>query len=470
MVTEKKSNKQGFTGSQVGAVNSINRANASDTAIEWSSLIREEAKRLMNVDSDISQGFLFEYIEATKFNIDAAVKGSNLKAEVTAASGDHHNAADILIKEGKKVVKEVQAKSSDNAVDATGYFKNSKYDGMQKLTNPEHSNRVKELAENRASQDGIYAKEYADTAKNATGKLHHDNINSGGTSHSEAVEAAENASEYTNRMEIKTFSKEIGVTAVNVAAASAVVSGIFSGVHNYREVMIGNIDTNEAVKKTVKDSAKAGFRGGVTGAGGAGIRIAASKVGVKTLAKSNVAMSVAAGTVETGVIIYKYAKGEISTEQAMELVGQNTVSTASGIFAGAAAGMVFGPAGAAVGSIIGYIAASNLHQSCMAIYGQAKLAEEEAQRVVAVYEAASKEIDKQRKTIEKHAREIISKNDRVFKQCFASIDNGLNTKNPQTVIEGLTNLTCYLGRKLKLSKFEDFDEFMSRETDDPLLL
>ena len=64
---------------------------------------------IQNGHFDQQKGNLFEYIEAAKFNADAASKGMSAKAVVTDVY-DQGAAADILIKDGGRVQKEVQAK------------------------------------------------------------------------------------------------------------------------------------------------------------------------------------------------------------------------------------------------------------------------------------------------------------------------------------------------------------------------
>ncbi len=63
-------------------------ANATDTMQQGMDLFRIAAKKLGAVNPKIAQGNLFEYIEAAKFNADAALKGSPLKASITAAEGN----------------------------------------------------------------------------------------------------------------------------------------------------------------------------------------------------------------------------------------------------------------------------------------------------------------------------------------------------------------------------------------------
>lgn len=101
-----------FGASQLGAASSADQAAATDAMRDGMNLFRQAAQNLENVNVEQSKGNLFEYIEAARFNTSATENGSNLVAEVTAAQGQPTAPADIVIKSGDEVVKEVQAKAS----------------------------------------------------------------------------------------------------------------------------------------------------------------------------------------------------------------------------------------------------------------------------------------------------------------------------------------------------------------------
>ena len=85
-----------------------------------------------NVDPAILQGRAYEFLEVLKFNQAAAEAGSNLQAMATHFS-DPHAAADVLIRDGEAVIKEVQAKSYSRAADAARVLADEKYAGMDRL-------------------------------------------------------------------------------------------------------------------------------------------------------------------------------------------------------------------------------------------------------------------------------------------------------------------------------------------------
>lgn len=98
-------------GRSIGNYASTNAQNASQASLDGMSLFRDKVfgKMIQNGQFEQGKGSLFEYIEAAKFNSEAAFKGSTLRAEVTDVY-DSGAAADILIKDNGETVREVQAK------------------------------------------------------------------------------------------------------------------------------------------------------------------------------------------------------------------------------------------------------------------------------------------------------------------------------------------------------------------------
>lgn len=455
---------QNMTASQIGSYLSRNQAAASDAAIEGMDLFREAAQKHANVDISISQGNLFEYIEAAKFNMEAARKGIfDTKAVVTAADGSPHAAADMLIKKKNSIVAEIQAKSSDSTAGATYMISDEKYRGMQKLVNSDKAEPVRELAMKRASMGTHKQEDYIDTAKNVTGETHYGQIRSGGTSYNEAKSAAENPDLYAKQFEMRQFKQELMTTATSAAVTGGVMGGAISVVKNGFSLLHDEVDTKQAGKNIAKDTIRSGAKAGATGALGTGIRVGAQKADLVALGKGNVATSMASGIIDCGVTVYSFAKGEISAEEAMERMGQTSFVTASGIFSGLVAGVAFGPGIiATMGSMAGYILATHVYQSCIAIFKSAKLAEEEAERLVALLNESIEQMKQQRVLFERYVEEQLKAKSNHYKKCFKAIESGLETGNPATVAYALQDFASTFGHQLKLVSFEEFDAYMEK--------
>lgn len=240
-------------GALIGNVASESARNATAQGIQGMDLFREVAEKKRNVAFDKAKGNLFEYIEAAKFNTEAAKQASALKAVVTDSVGRPRDAADIEIMKDGAVVRQVQAKFSDSqnaAADSVFMQKRDKYTGMQRLIRKEDNyvdkatgestsllKKAKSLAQQRAEGNGVYKEQYKDVAENITDELHHENISSGGTTLDEVRGAYESPVEYGNGFEKQQVKAEMKVSAKNMAAASMVTSGIVSGVMNMFSVL-----------------------------------------------------------------------------------------------------------------------------------------------------------------------------------------------------------------------------------------
>ena len=444
-----------FGGSIVAAKTAANEAAATDRLREQLEPFLDKAKA--NTGNEQLKGFLFEHIEAGKFNVNAVRKGSELRANVTSEiKGRGNDRVDIEIVNSKgKVLQEIQAKTSNSIENLSKRVQDPKYAGMKKLVPQNQAEAVREQA--------------GETDKNIIGELKHKNVSSGGTTTRELETATEHPKLYDLKRETLQVAREAGVTGLQAAAAGGVIGGALSFVKNAYAYQQGDIDGQEAMRNVAKDTAKAGVRSGSTSVLGTVIRHGANKTRVRVLAKSNVATAVAYGIIDAGGTVYRYAKGEISAEEAAERLGKTGCSNLSGIYVGAAAGAIFGPPGAVVGSIAGYMLAASVYQSCIVIIKEARLAEKEAERVEDLCIEAAKVRIKQREQFRAALADYMSESQAAFDECFETIDQALVTDQPIEAIHALSNLTIRFGKELRLAKFEVFDEFMT-ESDEPLVL
>ncbi|MBU7005815.1 hypothetical protein [Phosphitispora fastidiosa] len=382
--------------------------------------------------------------------------------------GFPHDPADILIRDGNKVLREVQAKSSDKASSALFEMSDKKYEGMQKLFNSDKVDKARELAEKRVEAGTLKAPEYADTLENMTGELKHGEICSGGTSYNEAMEAARNPQGYSHKLESKQFREELCQSVKSTMIASIVIGGGISVLKNSISLCKSEIDSKEFVGNVVIDTGKAGLRGGVTGMVSTGVRTVAQKSGNAILSKTNVATSIAVGMIDVGITVIDFIKGDIDSEQAMIQIGEKGFSTMASVYSGMTAGVVFGPGGALVGSLIGYMLASNIYQTCVDTFKHAKLREEEAVRLIRLYEESIEVMRAERAQFEKLVEERLQKNQYVFNNFFNNFDEGVMKSDLMLCINSMSEIASYFGKELKHADFEDFDSFM--KSNDTLIL
>ncbi|MEW6350265.1 MAG: hypothetical protein AB1646_14455 [Thermodesulfobacteriota bacterium] len=446
--------------SQSGAFFSSSHAAASDAMRDGMDLLRIAAEQRSQVHIGIKQGNLFEYIEAAKFNADAASKGSSFRAHVTEARGFPHAAADIEIRDGDRLVSEVQAKSFSRPDLSTKQLSKPKYDDMVKLVPKGQEQEVRKLAHEASEKGDICAEHYKDTRKNVTEELRAGEVRSGGTTYGENIEAARNPQWYVFKQEFSYVAKEAGAAGLHAAAAGGIVTAGISGVKNAIAAARGEKSIEDALIDTGKDAAVSAARSGGTGVTGTLIRYGAAKAGIESLAKANVATAVAAGAIDVGITVYSFAKGDISAEEAFERMGQTGTSTVSSIYAGAVAGLAFGPVGALVGSVAGYLVASNVYNSCVSVLRHARLAEKESARIVAICEEACREMEAQRIEFESFIQRNLRVREQEFTLCLSNIDCGLMSGQPEHTTAALADFAALLSRELQFGTFAEFDEFM----------
>ena len=456
----------GVSGAVIGAQMASKEANASDVLHSGLNLFMKEAGAKAKTKLSFKKGNLFEYILAAKFNSDAARKGSTDEAVVNAARG-RRGLSDIdIIRNGETLV-ESQVKAGTPEYEAWELSRPD-YDGMQKIVPTDHVDRVRTIAQNSDFKPSD-PRNYPDTAATAQGGLRHGQVSSGRTTSSELKRATQSHVRYTIEQNLRQMSREVVVTGIHAAGASAAMGFAESAIRNGITYFKRDIDGGQAAQNVITDTAKAGGRSWVTGATGAVIRNAASRGGLKVLAKSNIAIAVAAGLIEVGIVVYDYAKGTIDGREAGERLGGAACGTASSIGTGAALGALFGPAGSIVGGIVGYLLSSHVYQSCVAVFKGAHLAEEEAVRVVALCQRAMKDMYRQRAQFEEWVASYLGNRQATFDRCFIVIDNALLTNQPDNCIRALGDLVSSYGQTLQFGSFRDFDRFMI-ETKNPLIV
>lgn len=445
------------------------KAASADTAASdalWEGMARFLEESGKKTPKDKLKGNLFEYIVEARINEQAALTGSKATARTTAADGRSHDAADIEILKNGKVVKEIQVKVSDPDPSKTSpseVVKNmarrlakQKYHGMVRQVPSDKADQIREFAKNKAKElearGDPSAKYWEDVAKRTTGK------------HAPTTKELKSATEHPERFVAlekgRALVREAGNAGLHAAGAAALLDGIFSTIRNTLAYSKGKIKGKEAAANIVADAGKSGVRGGLTGATGVIIRHGAKKAGLRTLARPNATTAVAASLIETGVIVYGYTMGEISAGDAAERIGSSGCSTLASIYTGAAAGAVFGPAGAVVGSIAGYMVTTSVYQSCIAIMRNARLVKEEADRVIALCEQAVRSLDQQRESFEATLNEHLNERQARFDGFFKGIDEALAADRTDDAILALSGLVASYGRDLRLVEFGEFDEFM----------
>lgn len=399
----------------------------------------EEVHRRANLGPKQAKGFLLERILAAKFNTNAGNLGDTRRAHVR---GDNHPVIDIEITKGRKVVDEVQVKDGKNLAKR---FDDPRYEDVTKSTTKDNADPQ------RGIQDGL---SHGDVRASVT--------------QSELQRATKGPKAYAGFQEFKQVGGEAAVAGGAGAVSGAILGGATSAVRNFWAWGQGEKDGKEAVKEVANDTIRSSARGGAAAAGSSVVRHVGHKAGVEVLKKANIAAAVASGLMDVSATVWSLAKGEISAEEAAIRLGDTGCGALSGIYGGAAAGAIFGPVGAAAGSVVGYLLSACVYQSCVATFQKARLAEEEAERVVALCAEAVRRMDEQRRQFERDAGAWLDVRQSTFDRHFKEIDTALAGGDPRKSTKSLSRFALSFGKKLRHAEFEDFRRFM--DSKEPLVL
>ncbi|MBQ7745833.1 MAG: hypothetical protein IJT92_00040 [Spirochaetia bacterium] len=323
---------------------------------------RQMEQVIHNMDGSINQnpnldGLIAEQHHANTFNLDASQKEKAFTAEPLGSNGK--NSVDVVVRDERGgIVRKYQSKYGKDAETTESYFENGDYRGQRKLVPEGQSKDIK------GSSDKI---EYTDYKSR-----HPEKIESKPLSKEEAkamqkkVQSEGKIDDYTwNNFNKGIIAKRIGIKA-GIASALAV------GFQGARIVgrRIWNWATgkeNQSVAEDVKEFAesavKSGASAGLTVATSGALTVAARSGWLGKLLMKTPAGHIAAAAcvgIENIKVLYKFAKGELTGEQAIDQAGRATCSVVGGFAGsvkgasiGAAVGTILGPVGTAVGGIAG---------------------------------------------------------------------------------------------------------------------
>lgn len=470
-------------GAFLGAEASKKAQEATNQSIEGMNYFRNVAEAKKNVAFEQAKGNLFEYIEAAKFNKNAASAGSKLHAVVTDSVGRPHDAADIEITRNGSIVRQVQAKFSDSqkaAADSVTMHRKDKYAGMQRLIRKEENytdtrtgektsllKRAKGLAEERANKEGtLYQKQYRDVADNLTDELNHGGVSSGGTTVEEVRRAYDNPDNYAKSFERKQVAAEMKTTATNAAAASMVTSGVVSGVTNMFSVFSNEKTLAQAFEDVSRDVAKSGIRGGAVGGLSTVIRYEGIKKGSALLSDSMSATVMAGGVIDGGVALYEYARGEITPEQLRDALVDTTAKAATTIYYTKAVTAIMGASVNPFVPMAVYTTAGYVIRCTREILREAKLATEEANRLTAILQESTRVLNASHEEFARYVAQCEKAQREMLEGFVENFEYNIETgENYEQAIQDIVQFANLAGISLQHASFDDFSSAMkSKQT------
>ena len=430
-----------------------------------------EAKRLKNVNTLQSQGNIFEQLEVMKFNYDALKKDSNLIAKATAGLGKPTDPVDIIIKDGEKVVREVQAKSTQKISETAFRLSQQKYEEMQRLGPSDQHDAIVKLLKQRIDKGTLKSEDYEQTLRNLKKSLSHGNVESTGTTYQEAknhtdAKIAESTANKVNRNSAMVDMHKSGIQAGTIGAG---ISGSVSMIQNIHSVYKGEMGTGEAFATIVMDAGKGFASGYAVTALSKGtthaVNVYLGESVAKAFAKSNASVAVASGVVQSSKSIVKYINGEITGEQLTNEISHTAITgTSSFYYAGIGQLAIPIPVvGAMVGAAVGYFIGNMIHQSGLIALGDAPIVAEAKKRrkeIEAMCLSSITLMQENRIQMESYFQEYFSHSKNMFTNAFDTIDSAMFNGNPEKILSALENINQHFGYTLKFKNFEEFDELM----------
>lgn len=340
-----------------GAANVGAYANCIDSALGQANQKNWDA--ITRMDGFISQspnldGFIAEHHHANTFNLNAEAQGSAYRARVLEPKpGETYskNSMDIGIYDGNgKLVKRYQAKYGADAEATAELHAKGDYRG-QKLLVPEGQGKDIPGSTEVIEIDDIKSKPLSKDEAKALQKQ---------------AQQEQEAKQYewndVNRISV---AKQIGKQALVGACITAGMQGTRILARrawnslNGKTNLSASEDLQEFFDSSIKSSAHVGVQVAVSGA----LVVAVKNGWLGTLLKNTPAgriANIAYIGLENAKVLFKLNSGELNKDEALDAMGQATVTTAvaiagavEGAALGASYGAVFGPAGVAVGGFVG---------------------------------------------------------------------------------------------------------------------
>lgn len=347
--------EQGATASGVTNIGAY--ATIIDMAIETAN--KANIDLLYRNDGQLNQqlnldGFIAEQHHVDTFNLDAVAKGSEYRAEVLQPKlGEAYgkNSVDVVIRNSDgKIVRRYQAKYGADSDATDTLLKKGDYRGQRKLVPEGQSEDIPGSTET-IEIDGVESKPLSkQDAKERQCRAQ------------EEAEAKQYDWNETSRSDIaKNIGKKAGAAALlSVGFQGARILGrrIWNGITGKDNKSVEE-DLQEFVQSSLKSAATTGLTVAVTG--GVTVAVKSGWLGnvLKNTPAGRIANAVCIG-IENAKVLYKYAMGEITGEEALDQAGSATCSLvgglaggAKGASVGAALGTALGPVGTAIGGVVG---------------------------------------------------------------------------------------------------------------------
>ena len=432
-----------------------------------------EATRLLEAHANrsvpVQAGHVFEFMEALKFNANAAKAEELLHAVTTASQGRFADPVDIIISRGHETVREVQAKLYHDPQLAAVKLSAAKYDGMQRLVALDQEAEVRSALAKGLGQnpENIHVSGFRDVDENLAGQLQHDGISSGGTTVREAYEASDDPTEWLREQTTEAMVNETLKAAAIGAAGGAVFGAAAQSLQLALRARHGAIGISESVVEVATAAATAGFRSGLTSGLATVVDIGARNSEIfSPLAKTTAPVAIASAVVSIGEAAYQYATGDIDRQELINRCGEVALRN-TGAWAYGVVGQTLIPipvVGALVGSTVGYATSAMILEGfklARVAAAAADAAEDRLRELETQVLAAIKTMEEHRLALEALIDQEAKQYREVLVPLMDGLEQALTAGEDSNAMQCLVALSLELGEKLEWSSLPEFDEFMS---------
>ena len=297
-------------------------------------------------------GYIAEQHHVNSFNLNAALKESNLKSEVQGFKPGQtytKNGFDVIMKDTEinKRIHQYQMKFGATAKDTINMLKAGNYNNQTIIVPEDQVEAVKKAFPNKKILSNIEEGNIKSTSvtKQDVKRIQNEAQN--------GIIKEENWDSYN----FKDLTFGIGK---HVAGATLMGATLSSGFEIAKDLFSGEeINKDKVIKNALKSGADCGIKAATAGA----IKVAVEKDIIKGFAKGTpigVFANIAHVGIENIKILSKVADGVLDFSQGINEMAKTTVSTVSGLFTmgmgsqiGTVIGSFLGPVGAVVGNFVG---------------------------------------------------------------------------------------------------------------------
>lgn len=452
----------------IGATEAIRPLSEATAAVFRDSRELERViEQYANTDPGQLQGRAMEFLEVLKFNRAAAEAGSSLHAVATHYI-DPAAAADVLIRDGQEVVKQVQAKSYGQAAAAVRTLAEEKYQGMDRLIPKDQLDHAQAVIDRHQSRFGDLSPNsgsYQEVREKLTGELYEGGISSGGTTRAQAEFAAQHPEQAALQLRGLAALNEVGQAGLAGAAIGGSLTGVFTALHQGVRMSRNETTASEAVVVTLQATASGAIRGGSVAAGSRVIAITAKELSVGQLLGDMGPGAMANAVFEASLSTHRFINGSITHERYRDELGGAAIRATTATYCGMA-GQLLIPVpvvGAAVGAITGYVAAAVLVESGVLGVG--------VNNIVAVAEERQRLVERecavaimQMRRCQQELEELEADYRQGFRETFEPLLEQIKTHQQAgsygDSLVRLVRMGDALGHSLPWRSLADFDVFM----------